>query len=71
MCRVSIYGASVMPGKYNGLIAYFQTIAPNVKWTNLCIHSESLAVRNMLQKLKIMLDEAVNVVNFIKARPLN
>jgi hypothetical protein len=54
MCRVSIYGASAMPGKYNGLIGYFQAITPNVKWTNLCIHTELLAVRNMPQKLKTM-----------------
>lgn len=68
---VSTDGAPAMLGKYRGLKANIRAIIPNVKWTHCCIHRESLAARKMPGKLKTTLDEAVKVVNFIKAHPLN
>ncbi|XP_013788783.1 zinc finger BED domain-containing protein 5-like [Limulus polyphemus] len=60
-----------MSGKYRGLKANIRAIIPNVKWTHCCIYRESLAARQMPGKLKRTLDEAVKVVNIIKAHPLN
>ena len=68
---VSTDGAPAMTGKYKGLEAKIQAIVPDVKWTHCCIHRESLAAKKMPGKLKSTLDEAVKVVNFIKANPLN
>lgn len=68
---ISTDGAKAMSGKHKGLVARIQNVAPLVKWTHCCIHREALATRRMPSKFKQVLDEAVKIVNFIKARPLN
>ena len=64
-------GARALSGKYKGLIARVKTVAPRVTWTHCCIHREALATRNMPPELDDVMKEAVRVINFIKARPLN
>ncbi len=64
-------GARAMSGSHTGLIARVRAVAPFVKWTHCSIHREALAVKGMGECLKKTLDDAVKIVNFIKARPKN
>jgi hypothetical protein len=41
------------------------------KYLQICIHSEALASKGMPPEFRTVLDSAVKLVNFIKARPLN
>ncbi|XP_028664100.1 zinc finger BED domain-containing protein 5-like [Erpetoichthys calabaricus] len=62
-------GARAMSGINSGLISRVKEIAPDV-WIHCSIHREALATKKMPPRLKNVLDTAVKVVNFIKARPL-
>jgi hypothetical protein len=53
------------------IFARMQKVPPLVKWTHCCIHCEVLAACRMSSKMKTILDEAVKIVNFIKAHLLN
>jgi len=52
-------GQKSMAGKHTGLIAHIRKVCP------------SLAAKNMPADLLAVLNDAVKLVNFIKARPLN
>jgi zinc finger BED domain-containing protein 5/7/8/9 len=54
----------------SGVIARVKEIAPAVVWIHCSIHREALASKKMPPRLKNVLDTAVKVVNYIKARPL-
>ncbi|XP_064468935.1 protein FAM200A-like [Ornithodoros turicata] len=60
-----------MSGKHKGLVARAQEVEPSVRWTHCSIHREALACKDMPSALKDVLAQAVKIVNFIKARPLN
>ncbi len=64
-------GARSMTGRLSGLVTHVQNLAPLAKWTHCMIHCESLASKKMLECLETVLKQAVQIVNFIKARPLN
>jgi len=64
-------GARAMCGIHTGLVARVRSIAPLVQWTHCSIHREALAVKGMDECFKKTLDDAVKIVNFIKARPKN
>lgn len=64
-------GARAMSGIHTGLIARVRSVAPLVQWTHCSIHREALAVKGLDECLKKTLDDAVKIVNFIKARPKN
>lgn len=68
---VSTDGARAMTGTRIGLQARVKKMNPSIIWHHCCIHREALAAKNMPEKLKMVLDDIVQVVNFIKARPLN
>lgn len=68
---VSTDGARAMTGTRIGLQACVKKMNPAIIWHHCCIHREALAAKNMPEKLKTVLDDIVQVVNFIKARPLN
>ncbi|XP_046977632.1 zinc finger BED domain-containing protein 5-like [Vanessa cardui] len=68
---VSTDGARAMTGTRIGLQARVKKMNPSIVWHHCCIHREALAAKNMPEKLKTVLDDIVQVVNFIKARPLN
>jgi hypothetical protein len=68
---ISKDGAQAMSGIQKDLVARIEKVASLVKWTHCCIHREVLVSRRMPSKMKTFLDEAVKIVNFIKARPLN
>jgi len=60
-----------MSGIYTGLIARVRSVAPLVQWTHCSIHRKALVVKGLEEYLKKTLDDAVKIVNFIKARPKN
>ncbi|XP_023217015.1 zinc finger BED domain-containing protein 5-like [Centruroides sculpturatus] len=70
-CGLCTDGAKSMSGIYSGLRSRVMKVAPNVNWSHCCIHRQNLASKSLPHKLKLVLDEAVQVVNFIKSRPTN
>ncbi|CAI6357184.1 unnamed protein product [Macrosiphum euphorbiae] len=61
-----------MSGKISGLIARIRNIIPSVTWHHCCsIYREAIVSKKIPTKLKEVLDEAVKIVNFIKAKSLN
>jgi hypothetical protein len=60
-----------MTGKHNGVVAQIKEVAPDAKRFHCSIHREAPAARKMPAILKIVLIEAVKVVNFIKSRATN
>ncbi|KAK2712675.1 hypothetical protein QYM36_011381 [Artemia franciscana] len=64
-------GAAALTGKNNGLMAWIRKKNPEVKWLHCNIHWQALGSKRMNAHLHETLNEAVKVINFIKARPLN
>ncbi|XP_014349988.2 zinc finger BED domain-containing protein 5-like [Latimeria chalumnae] len=64
-------GVRSMTGSISGLAVRIRKVAPDVHWEHCTIHREALAAKKMPGNLKSVLDTAVKMVNFIKARPLN
>ncbi len=64
-------GAKSMTGKHTGLIAHIRRVCLSISWLHCSIHREALAAKNMPDDLHAVLNDAVKLVNFIKARPLN
>ncbi|KAK2706409.1 hypothetical protein QYM36_016453 [Artemia franciscana] len=64
-------GAAALTGKNNRLMAWIRKKNPKVKWLHCIIHRQALASKRMNAHLHETLNEAVKVINFIKARPLN
>ncbi|XP_026819147.1 zinc finger BED domain-containing protein 5-like [Rhopalosiphum maidis] len=60
-----------MSGKFTGLIARIRNIIPSVTWHHCCIHREAIVSKKIPIHLKTVLDDAVKIVNFIKAKSLN
>ena len=60
-----------LTGRHKGLIAFIRKENPDVQWTHCVIHREALASKKMSPELNSVLEDAVRVINFIKARPLN
>ena len=63
-------GARSMSGCYGGLQALIRSKAPDALWTHCVIHREALASKYLSPTLNQVLEYVVNVVNFIKTRPL-
>uniref|UniRef100_A0A671MBF3 HAT C-terminal dimerisation domain-containing protein n=1 Tax=Sinocyclocheilus anshuiensis TaxID=1608454 RepID=A0A671MBF3_9TELE len=64
-------GTRSMTGRISDLVTRVQNLAPLAKWTHCMIHRESLASKQMPLSLEAVLKQAVQIINFIKARPLN
>lgn len=64
-------GARAMMGKYGGVAAKVKSVAPNCKFTHCSIHREALATKRMPEEFTSVLNDAVKIVNFIKAKPMN
>uniref|UniRef100_A0A8C9RPX8 Zinc finger BED domain-containing protein 5-like n=1 Tax=Scleropages formosus TaxID=113540 RepID=A0A8C9RPX8_SCLFO len=58
-------------GRISGLVTRVLHLAPVARWTHCMIHCESLASKQMPESLESVLKQAVQLVNFIKAQPLN
>lgn len=63
-------GARAMSGCYGGLQALIRRKAPDALWTHCIIHREALASKFLSPALNTVFEYVVNVVNFIKTRPL-
>ncbi len=70
-CGICSDGAKAMTGRHSGLISRVKEVAPRAVWTHCTIHRQALAAKKMPNDLRSVLDEAVKIVNLIKARPLN
>ena len=64
-------GARAMTGRHSGVVTRIQSVAPNAVFTHCSIHREALAARTLQSSFKDVLDNAIEVVNLIKARALN
>ena len=64
-------GAAAMTGRLSGLIYQIKEVAPESQSTHCIIHREMLASRKMLPELASVLNDAVKVINHIKAYALN
>uniref|UniRef100_A0A9J7YY69 DUF4371 domain-containing protein n=1 Tax=Cyprinus carpio carpio TaxID=630221 RepID=A0A9J7YY69_CYPCA len=70
-CGICSDGAKSMTGRHSGLISRVKEVAPRAVWTHCTIHRQALAAKKMPNDLRSVLEEAVKIVNLIKARPLN
>lgn len=73
MCTDS---AGVMLGKKKGLKAYRHKarvlqVAPHINFKHCIIHREALASKTLDPELKHVLETAIKIVNYIKARPIS
>ncbi len=60
-----------MTGRFSSLVNRVQNLALLAKRTHCMIHRESLAAKKMPECIETVLKQAVQIINFIKARPLN
>lgn len=60
-----------MTGHHSGLLKRVQLVVPAAVWQHCIIHWQALATKKMPKDPRAVLDEAVNIVNLIKSRPLN
>ena len=63
--------ARAMTGRHGGVVTRIQSVAPNVVLTHCSIYREALAAKTLQSSFKDVLDNAIKVVNLIKARALN
>ena len=63
--------ARMMTGRHDGVVMRIQSVAPNAVFTHCSIHREALAAKMLQSSFKDVLDNAIKVVNLIKARALN
>jgi hypothetical protein len=59
-----------MSGCYGGLQAFIRSKAPGTLRTHCFIHRKALASKYLSPALNQVLEYVMNVVNFIKTRPL-
>ena len=63
-------GAPCMIGNVRGLAALIKQKNPDVISTHCFLHREALITKTLVADLKLVLDQTVRIVNFIKAKPL-
>ena len=63
-------GAAAMTGNVKGFISRIKAQNQNVRTTHCFLHREALVAKTLPKDLSDVLDGAVDIVNFIKARPL-
>ena len=63
-------GAAAMVGKTKGAVSRMKQVAENATSSHCVIHRHSLATGKMPQDLKVVLDDAVKIINHVKSRPL-
>lgn len=63
-------GAKAMTGKTAGAVSRMKNKAPNCSSSHCILHRQALAMKQMPSNLKLVMDEAVKIINFIKSRPL-
>lgn len=68
---VSTDGPRAISGKFTGFIARIQKIILSFIWHHFCINREAIVSKKILILLKTVLDEAVGIMNFTKAKSLS
>uniref|UniRef100_K7FCX8 DUF4371 domain-containing protein n=1 Tax=Pelodiscus sinensis TaxID=13735 RepID=K7FCX8_PELSI len=63
-------GAKAMVGTVAGDVTRIKNVAPNCTSSHCILHRHALVVKNISPSLKNVLDEAVQIINYIKTRPL-
>uniref|UniRef100_K7G4R7 DUF4371 domain-containing protein n=1 Tax=Pelodiscus sinensis TaxID=13735 RepID=K7G4R7_PELSI len=63
-------GAKAMVGTVAGAVTRIKNVAPNCTSSHCILHRHALVVKNISPSLKNVLDEAVQIINYIKTRPL-
>ncbi|GFV88733.1 zinc finger BED domain-containing protein 5 [Trichonephila clavipes] len=63
-------GAKAMTGNTAGLVSQIKIKAPNCSSSHCILHRQALAIKQMPSNLKLVMDEAVKIINFIKSRQL-
>lgn len=65
-------GGKSMSDIYSGLRGRVMKVVSNINWRrHCCIHRRNLVFKNLPGELRLVLDEAFKLVNFIKARSTN
>ncbi len=64
-------GAAAMTGRQSGVVQRIKEVAPLAVSTHCFLHREALATKEMEPSLHGVLDVAVKIVNFVKARATN
>jgi hypothetical protein len=64
-------GARALTGRHRWVVSKVKEVAPDMNWVHCSICREALASKGMPPEFKTVLDNAVKLVNYIKARPLN
>lgn len=63
-------GAKAMVGKLSGAVTRIKNVAKNCSTSHCILHRYALVTKRISPSLKVVLDEAVHIINFIKTRPL-
>uniref|UniRef100_A0A1B6ISX9 Uncharacterized protein n=1 Tax=Homalodisca liturata TaxID=320908 RepID=A0A1B6ISX9_9HEMI len=63
-------GGRSMSGHYQGLQSRIREKAPNAIWTHCIIHREALAAAKFSSELSAVIKTVIQVINFIKTRPM-
>jgi hypothetical protein len=60
-----------LTGKHSGVVSEVKEVAPDMNWVHCFIRREALDFKGMPPEFKTVLDNAVKLINYIKAHPLN
>jgi hypothetical protein len=60
-----------LTGKHSGVVSKVKEVAPDMNWVLCFIRKEALESKGMPPEFKTVLDSAVKLVNYIKARSLS
>lgn len=61
-------GAKALTDKMAGIVSRMKSKAPNCSFNRYLPHRQALAIKKMSPNLKLVLDEAVQIINFAKSR---
>lgn len=71
MCvRLCTDGAACMTGRVRGFLSKVKEQNPNIVTNHCILHQEALVAKTTTPELTEVLDHAVQIVNYIKSRPL-
>ncbi|UYV72327.1 hypothetical protein LAZ67_9002655 [Cordylochernes scorpioides] len=63
-------GAPAMTGHLKGFVALVRELSGDILVTHCFLHREALVTRYLPSELKIVLEQCVKMINYIKSRPL-
>ncbi|KAF2350211.1 Ribonuclease H-like domain [Trinorchestia longiramus] len=69
--QVSVDGAPAMMGGHRGLRGLIQAVNPEISVDHCIIHRYSLRSKSLPGNLKLVFEDALKIVNFIKSRDVN